>query len=407
MRTDLIRQLGKFAVVGAGNTLVSLASFAVLSRAGLGDVSAAALAFALGAANGYAWNRSWTFAGSRRRSLPRYLVVQLAGLGLTTAGMDALATLDLGGLPAYLGVTAVVTVTTFAGNRRWAFATHSDLTEPSKRLRKPVQDAGAMNTFAPHIDSTAPAVEIVVPVYDEETTLERSITRLCSYLEHEFPFSFQITIADNASRDRTLQIARDLSRRLDRVQVLHLEQKGRGRALRAAWSRSDAAVVAYMDVDLSTDLDALLPLVAPLLSGHSDVAIGSRLSGGARVERGIKRELISRVYNLILHTVLRVRFSDAQCGFKAVRGDRVRQLLPLIEDDAWFFDTELLVQAERLGLRIHEVPVDWVDDADSRVDIVSTAIADLRGVRRLLFHRVAPPARPAGAVRLHPGGHLR
>jgi putative flippase GtrA len=138
-----------------------------------------------------------------------------------------------------------------------------------------------------------------------------------------------------------------------------------------------------MDVDLSTDLAALLPLVAPLLTGHSDVAIGSRLSSSSRVVRGAKREVISRTYNLILRTTLRARFTDAQCGFKAIRADAARQLLPLVQDTAWFFDTELLVLAERSGMRIHEVPVDWVDDPDSRVDIVSTALADLRGVARL------------------------
>ena len=165
---------------------------------------------------------------------------------------------------------------------------------------------------------------------------------------------------------------------------MHLAQKGRGRALAAVWSASDAPVLAYMDVDLSTDLGGLLPLVAPLISGHSDVAIGSRLARGARVVRGPKREFISRCYNLILRTVLGVRFSDAQCGFKAVRRDAAQQLLPLVEDTGWFFDTELLVLAERAGLRIHEVPVDWVDDPDSRVDIVATAVADLKGVARVL-----------------------
>jgi putative flippase GtrA len=151
-----------------------------------------------------------------------------------------------------------------------------------------------------------------------------------------------------------------------------------------------------MDVDLSTDLSALLPLVAPLLSGHSDLAIGTRLARGARIVRGPKRELISRCYNAILHLVLGARFSDAQCGFKAIRGDRARELLPLVRDRGWFFDTELLVLAQRRGLRIHEVPVDWVDDPDSRVDIVATALADLRGVARLArdFRAGRPVAAP-------------
>jgi len=226
-------------------------------------------------------------------------------------------------------------------------------------------------------------VEIVVPVYNEESALARSIHRLHHFLDTEVPFSWRITIADNASTDLTPDIANALASELDRIRVLQLEQKGRGRALREAWSASRARVVAYMDVDLSTDLHALLPLLAPLLSGHSEVAIGSRLAPGARVTRGPKREFISRAYNRLLHLALRTRFTDAQCGFKAVRSDVLPELLDAVRDQAWFFDTELLIAAQRRGMRIYEVPVDWVDDPDSRVDIVSTAVADLRGVVRL------------------------
>jgi glycosyltransferase involved in cell wall biosynthesis len=227
-------------------------------------------------------------------------------------------------------------------------------------------------------------VDIVVPVFNEERALESSVTRLRAYADARLPFPVRITIADNASTDDTWAIAVRLETDVPGVRALHLPRKGRGRALRAAWLASDATVVAYMDVDLSTDLDALLPLVAPLLSGHSDLSIGSRLSPGSRVVRRPKREFISRSYNHILRAVLGVRFRDAQCGFKALRRAVARVLLPLVEDDGWFFDTELLVLAERAGLRIHEVPVDWVDDPDSRVDIASTATDDLRGVWRLL-----------------------
>ena len=235
-------------------------------------------------------------------------------------------------------------------------------------------------------------------MYDEAATLRASITRLHEYVTQSFPFSVRITIADNGSTDGTWEIALALAAELPEVRAVRLDAKGRGRALHATWSTSDARVLAYMDVDLSTDLSALLPLVAPLLSGHSDLAIGSRLTRGARVERGHKRELISRSYNAILHLLLRTRCSDAQCGFKAIRADRARQLLPLVRDRAWFFDTELLVLAERAGLRIHEVPVDWVDDPDSRVDIVATAAADLRGVLRLLrdFRAGRPVAARSG-----------
>ena len=226
-------------------------------------------------------------------------------------------------------------------------------------------------------------VEIVVPVHNEHAILARTVRRLHRFLSDGFPFSWRIVVADNASTDGTPFVAADLAGALPGVTHLRLDRKGRGLALREAWSRSDARVVSYMDVDLSTDLRALLPLVAPLLSGHSDVAIGSRLAHGARVVRGPKRELISRGYNRLLHTTLRARFSDAQCGFKAVRRDALDGLLPAVRDDAWFFDTELLVLAQRRGLRIHEVPVDWVDDPDSRVDIVRTAIEDLKGIARL------------------------
>ncbi|WP_188895764.1 glycosyltransferase [Microlunatus endophyticus] len=227
------------------------------------------------------------------------------------------------------------------------------------------------------------AVELVIPVYNEEAELARSVIRLDAYLQNELPYSYCIKIADNASTDGTWAIAEELQRQLPTVHALHLDQKGRGRALRAAWSASQAAVVGYMDVDLSTDLRAILPLLAPLLSNHSDLAIGTRLSRGSRVIRGPKREFISRSYNLLLRGSLSASFSDAQCGFKALRRDVAERLLPLVEDNSWFFDTELLVIAERVGLRIHEVPVDWTDDPDSRVDIVATAAEDVRGITRL------------------------
>jgi len=230
-----------------------------------------------------------------------------------------------------------------------------------------------------------PLIDIVIPVYNEERDLGPSVRRLHDYLGSEFPFPAIITIADNASKDGTLAVAQSLANELTRVRVIHLDKKGRGRALRAAWLQSDAAVVAYMDVDLSTDLRALLPLVAPLLSGHSDLAIGSRLARGARVKRGPKREIISRCYMLVLRLALGANFTDAQCGFKAVRTSVAKQLLPLVKDEAWFFDTELLILAQRAGLRVHEVPVDWTDDPDSRVAIMRTAIEDLRGVVRLRF----------------------
>ena len=238
-------------------------------------------------------------------------------------------------------------------------------------------------TPSPPPAPAGPLVEVVVPVHNEQHVLEASIARLHGYLTASFPFSFRVTIADNASTDATWLLAKRLAERLPGVRAVHVGQKGRGRALRQVWAASDAEVVAYMDVDLSTGLEALLPLVAPLLSGHSDLAIGTRLASGAAVVRGPGRELVSRCYNLLLRTTMRARFSDAQCGFKAGRTEVVRALLPAVEDQAWFFDTELLLAAQRGGLRIHEVPVDWVEDTDSRVEVVRTALDDLRGMARV------------------------
>jgi putative flippase GtrA len=229
----------------------------------------------------------------------------------------------------------------------------------------------------------APEVDVVIPVYNEERALGECVERLVAHLAHSFPFSWRVTIVDNASTDGTWPVATSLAHAHAGVDAIHLDSKGRGRALRAAWMRSEAAVVAYMDVDLSTDLRALLPLVAPLVSGHSDVAIGSRLARGARVERGPRREFISRSYNAMLRLVFRNGFRDAQCGFKALRGDVAKVLLPQVDDEEWFFDTELLLVAERGGLRIAEIPVDWTDDPDSRVDVARTAIDDVRGMVRV------------------------
>ena len=195
-------------------------------------------------------------------------------------------------------------------------------------------------------------VEIVIPVRNEERDLGPSVRRLHAYLRDRFPFAARITIADNGSNDGTWAVASALEAEFSSVRAVRIEQPGRGGALRSVWLASDADIYAYMDVDLSTDLNALLPLLAPLVSGHSDVAIGTRLARGAQVVRGPRREIISRCYNLLLRVTLGARFSDAQCGFKAIRADRARELLPLVEDTGWFFDTEMLVLAERSGLRL-------------------------------------------------------
>lgn len=257
----------------------------------------------------------------------------------------------------------------------------------------------------------AATVDIVIPVYNEERALPGCLRTLHARLSRDFPFRWRIVVADNASTDGTLTVARQLAEEMPGVAVVHLDRKGRGLALRTAWGASDADVVAYMDVDLSTDLDGLLPLIAPLASGHSELAIGSRLARGARTVRGPRREVISRCYNGIVRLTHGVRFTDAQCGFKAARTEVLAPLLQITRDDGWFFDTELLLLADHNGLRIHEVPVDWVEDVDSRVDVVPTALDDLRGLWRVArlkaagLARVELPRRPAPAAQ-HPDAML-
>ncbi|MFF5147919.1 glycosyltransferase [Streptomyces sp. NPDC013157] len=261
------------------------------------------------------------------------------------------------------------------------------------------------------LDAALRTVEIVIPVYNEEHSLPGCVRTLHARLHERFPFPWRITVANNASTDRTLEVARALAAELSGVSVVHLDRKGRGLALRTVWGASEADIVVYMDVDLSTGLDGLLPLVAPLASGHSDLAIGSRLAPGARTVRGPRREFVSRCYNRLIRLTHGARFSDAQCGFKAARTEILRPLLEKTRDDAWFFDTELLLLAEHNGLRIHEVPVDWVEDIDTRVDVVSTAAEDLRGLWRMArlkssgAARIPLPRRPRPAAE-HPDAVL-
>jgi len=259
----------------------------------------------------------------------------------------------------------------------------------------------AVRSAAGHRETEAATttVDIMIPVYNEERALPGCVQVLHQFLDEQFPFDWNVVIVDNASTDGTAEVSQALAEQFDRVRVRRLDRKGRGLALRETWRASTATVVVYMDVDLSTGLDALLPLVAPLVNGHSDISIGSRLAPGARTVRGPKREFVSRCYNRLIRLTHGAGFSDAQCGFKAARTDTIRPLLDHVGDDAWFFDTELLLLAEHNGLRVHEVPVDWVEDVDSRVDVVGTALDDIRGLIRVARAKSTGAARVAGLPR--------
>lgn len=237
-------------------------------------------------------------------------------------------------------------------------------------------------------------VDVVIPVYNEEQALPRNIVILADFMKANLRNPWQIIIADNASTDGTRVVSEMLCERYSGINYLHIPQKGRGRALKAAWLDSTADIVSYMDVDLSTDLAHLPSLLASLEEGYH-VAIGSRLSPGSRVSRSVKREITSRGYNLLIKSMFFTPFQDAQCGFKALTRKTAEAIVPHIKNDNWFFDTELLIIAAKRGYKISQVPVKWDDDPSSTVNIARTATEDVKGLLRLRFGgipQVTPPS---------------
>jgi glycosyltransferase involved in cell wall biosynthesis len=232
-------------------------------------------------------------------------------------------------------------------------------------------------------NSVRPSVDVVIPVLNEAHVLEKSVYTVLDYLRRNVAYSWKLVIVDNGSTDGTQDVARRLCEREAQVGFIHLHQRGRGRALRQAWLQSTADVVCYMDVDLSTQLEHLSELIGAIAKDGYDVAIGSRLMRESRTKRSFKREVISRIYNIMVKLVLTTRFSDAQCGFKAMSRKAVEAIVPQIADQSWFFDTEMLVLAEKQGYRIKDVPVVWIEDDDSRVKIFKTGWDDIKGVVRL------------------------
>ncbi|MFC1754024.1 glycosyltransferase [Thermoproteota archaeon] len=237
-------------------------------------------------------------------------------------------------------------------------------------------------------------VDVVIPVYNEEKALSMSTKGLHSFLSKNLKgYDWSIIIADNASTDSTLKIAKKLSKKVKRVGYVHLDKKGRGRALRKVWLKSKADIVSYMDVDLSTGLKAF-PKMIDALAGKKrkkyQIGIGTRLVIGSETNRCLNREILSRGYNIFLKMMLFTSFTDAQCGFKAVTREAVEEIVSLTKNNKWFFDTEMLVLAEKKKYNIFEVPVTWIEDKDSKVHILRTIwefISSVVKMRIDLFRR--------------------
>ena len=225
-------------------------------------------------------------------------------------------------------------------------------------------------------------VNITIPCFNEERKLIRTVDTLYAFLQRDLGFDWVIDIVDNGSTDGTFRDAMRLASNYKKVRPIRLDEKGRGRALKTAWS-GGADIYCYMDVDLSTDVNALLVLIGALTAGHYDLATGSRLLPRSKVRRSLKREILSRGYNQIVRSMFDTRLTDFQCGFKAITARAAKVLLPTVVDDGWFFDTELLLRAEHFNYWILDLPVDWTENGDSRVKIVSTAYDDIKGLLRV------------------------
>lgn len=234
----------------------------------------------------------------------------------------------------------------------------------------------------------AKTLTVVVPIYNEEVDLPKNLPKLASFLVEKMAnYDWEIVIADNASTDKTPEIVEMLAQKNKKIKYLRLPTKGRGLALKTAWGKSKSELLSYMDIDLSSDLD-YFPKLIQALEANADIAIGSRLLPGAKVfGRTFTREIMSRGYSFLFRSLFWTSFRDAQCGFKAIRKSTAERILPLVQDSGWFFDSELLIIAEKAGMKVAEVPIVWRDDPTSTVKVAKTALSDIKGLFRLLIEK--------------------
>ena len=239
-----------------------------------------------------------------------------------------------------------------------------------------------------------PSVDIVIPCLNEEQQLPISLEALRRFcVERLGGYAWRVVVADNGSTDGTLARAQEFASKYpDSFGAIRLPERGRGRALRKAWTESAADLVCYMDVDLSTDLQHIRELIDPIADGRYDLSYGTRLHPRSQTRRGWKREITSRAYVFLLRYAARLRVTDAQCGFKAIGREAARALVPLVKDTGWFFDSELLLIAQENGYRLLEIPVRWIEDRDSRVRVLHTAVEDVKGIWRMRRGGIPRPA---------------
>jgi len=228
-------------------------------------------------------------------------------------------------------------------------------------------------------------IDIVIPAYNEEQILEKNVDKLISFLKDNFGYkNYKVIIVDNGSTDNTFAISQKLEKRYSKVTCLHLNQKGRGNALKKVWLESEADVVSYMDADLSTDLEAIPELVNSIIIDGYDIAVGSRLLPTSRVKRSLLRKSLSYIYNILIKNIFGFKeLSDAQCGFKALNKKVIKNVLPEVKNQNWFFDTELLILAQKNGFKIKYIPINWKDRPKTRVKIMDTIFEDIAGIWNL------------------------
>jgi glycosyltransferase involved in cell wall biosynthesis len=228
----------------------------------------------------------------------------------------------------------------------------------------------------------------VVPVYNEEAVLWASITTLQHYFSKHIKGDWLIVIANNASTDTTLKIAKQLSKKLPGVRYEHMDFKGRGNALKYVWRKYNAAVYGYCDVDLATDISDIKTLIDSIKDG-ADIAIGNRYITGSGTKRTFKRLIFSKIYIWMVRVFFKTAISDFQCGFKAVSGKVQKTLLPNVLDKGWFFDTELLLKAEQeKQFKISQIPVRWRENDESKVRLIHTSIIYIKKLLLLRFGRI-------------------